>query len=123
MKKRTWRAVFHSAIAGVMDTFRTERNFRIHILATLFILAAAWFFRVDALDWMLLTLAIALVLGAELLNTGIEAVVDLVSPDWHPLAKKAKDAAAGAVLVASLAAMVIGLIVFVHPVLELLSLQ
>ncbi|WP_017811833.1 MULTISPECIES: diacylglycerol kinase family protein [Paenibacillus] len=116
MKKRTWRAVFYSAIEGVIATFRTERNFRVHVLATLAIIAAGWFFHVDVGDWMLLTLAIAMVLGAELMNTAVEAAVDLCSPDWHPFAKKAKDAAAGAVLVASLAAAVIGAAVFIGPV-------
>ncbi len=116
MKKRTWRAVFYSATEGVIATFRTERNFRVHVLATLAIIGAAWFFRVSALDWMLLMLAVGMVLGAELMNTAVEAAVDLVSPDWHTFAKKAKDAAAGAVLVTSGAAAVIGVIVFWHPV-------
>lgn len=121
MKKRTWRAVFYSAIEGVIATFRTERNFRVHVLATIVIIAAGWFFHVDVGDWMLLTLAIAMVLGAELMNTAVEAAVDLCSPDWHPFAKKAKDAAAGAVLVASLAAAVIGIAVFIGPVLSWLN--
>ncbi|MFD1885409.1 diacylglycerol kinase family protein [Paenibacillus wenxiniae] len=121
MKKRTWRDVFYSATEGVIATFRTERNFRVHVLATFFIVAAAWFFRVSVLDWMMLTLAIGMVLGAELMNTAVEAAVDLVSPDWHPFAKKAKDAAAGAVLIASITAAAIGLIVFWHPVLHWLT--
>ncbi|WP_322905025.1 diacylglycerol kinase family protein [Paenibacillus campi] len=122
MKKRTWRDVFYSATEGVIATFRTERNFRVHVLATLAIVAAAWFFQVSSLDWMLLTLAIGMVLGAELMNTAVEAAVDLVSPDWHPFAKKAKDAAAGAVLIASATAAVIGVIVFWKPVADWLSL-
>ncbi|WP_322924517.1 diacylglycerol kinase family protein [Paenibacillus campi] len=122
MKKRTWRDVFYSATEGVTATFRTERNFRVHVLATLAIVAAAWFFQVSSLDWMLLTLAIGMVLGAELMNTAVEAAVDLVSPDWHPFAKKAKDAAAGAVLIASATAAVIGVIVFWKPVADWLSL-
>ncbi|WP_458121709.1 diacylglycerol kinase family protein [Paenibacillus sp. Z6-24] len=121
MKKRTWRAVFYSAIEGVIATFRTERNFRVHVLATMVIIVAGWYFHVDIGDWMLLTLAIAMVLGAELMNTAVEAAVDLCSPDWHPFAKKAKDAAAGAVLVASLAAAVIGIAVFIGPVLSWLN--
>ncbi|MCL9660555.1 diacylglycerol kinase family protein [Paenibacillus hunanensis] len=121
MKKRTWRAVFYSATEGVIATFRTERNFRVHVLATFAIIAAAWFFHVSVLDWLLLTLAIGMVLGAELMNTAVEAAVDLVSPDWHPFAKKAKDAAAGAVLIASLTAAVIGIIIFWQPVLQWLT--
>ncbi|WP_411343207.1 diacylglycerol kinase family protein [Paenibacillus sp. WLX1005] len=113
--KRSWRDVFYTAYEGVVATFRTERNFRIHVLATLVIVAAGWFFDVSQVDWILLILAISLVLGTELLNTAVEATVNLFSPDIHPLAKKAKDAAAGAVLISSLAAAVIGLIVFWDP--------
>ncbi|MEW4370630.1 diacylglycerol kinase family protein [Paenibacillus kandeliae] len=113
--KRSWRDVFYTAYEGVVATFRTERNFRIHVLATLVIVAAGWFFDVSEVDWILLILAIALVLGTELMNTAVEATVNLFSPDLHPLAKKAKDAAAGAVLISSLAAAVIGLIVFWDP--------
>lgn len=118
MKKRTWRAVFFSAAEGIADTFRTERNFRIHVLITCIIITAGILCHVSAVDWMLLTLAIGMVLGAELMNTGVEAAVDLCSPDWHPFAKKAKDAAAGAVLISSIVAIVIGLIVFVEPFLS-----
>lgn len=113
--KRSWRDVFYTAYEGVVATFRTERNFRIHVLATLVIVAAGWFFDVSQVDWILLILAISLVLGTELMNTAVEATVNLFSPDIHPLAKKAKDAAAGAVLISSLAAAVIGLIVFWDP--------
>nr|WP_325175567.1 diacylglycerol kinase family protein [Paenibacillus sonchi] len=67
---------------------------------------------------MLLLLAITLVLAAELLNTAIEATIDLVSPEIHPLAKKAKDTAAGAVLLTAVFAAIVGIYVFYHPVMD-----
>jgi undecaprenol kinase len=81
---------------------------RIHAVAALAVVVAAALLRVPPASWALLALAIALVLAAELLNTALEAVVDLVSPGDHPLAKQAKDVAAGAVLVASLGALAAG---------------
>lgn len=72
------------------------------------VLLLALFFRVAALDFVALALAVTLVLVAELVNTALEAVVDMISPDFHPLARRAKDVAAGAVLVASVGAVVIG---------------
>lgn len=73
---------------------------------------AAWI-GVSALEWAALAMAIALVMAAEALNTAIEHVVDLASPEWHPLARDAKDVAAAAVLICSIGAAVVGLLVFV----------
>jgi undecaprenol kinase len=81
---------------------------RIHALLALLVVAGAAFLRVPPLSWAVLALAIALVIAAELLNTALETLVDLVSPDDHPLAKDAKDVAAAAVLVASLGALAAG---------------
>jgi len=77
------------------------------------VVALGWWLGVSWLEWVALTLAIALVMGAEALNTALEYVVDLASPEWHPLARDAKDVAAGAVLLCSVGAAVVGLVVFV----------
>jgi len=72
----------------------------------------AWWFGVSDMEWIALVLAIALVMGAEAMNTALEYVVDLASPDWHALARDAKDVAAAAVLVCSVGAAVVGAVVF-----------
>jgi diacylglycerol kinase len=81
---------------------------RIHVVIAVLALVAAWLLRLPILGWALVVFTIALVICAELLNSAIEAVVDLVSPQDHPLAKRAKDVAAAGVLVAALAALAIG---------------
>ena len=87
---------------------------RRHFLAALLVLLAVLFLRVSALEFTLLTVSICFVLFAELINTAMEAVVDLVSPEFHPLAKIAKDVAAGAVLVAAFGAAVMGYLILSH---------
>lgn len=105
------RALIH-AFRGVKVAFLEERNFRIHAaLAMLVVFLGAWF-RLPASEWLWILLSIALVFGIELVNTAIENIVDLVSPGYHPLARKAKDAAAGAVLVAAIFALAVGGIIF-----------
>lgn len=85
---------------------------RIHLLITASVLALGLFLGLSRVDWLFLLLAIALVLVAEMLNSAVEVVVDLVSPDFHPLAGRAKDVAAGAVLLAALHAVVAGVLIF-----------
>lgn len=99
-----------------------ERNMKIHAAAGIAVLIAALLLRLPARDMALLLLTIAMVLTTEVINTAIEAAVDLAAPEWHELAKKAKDASAGAVLIAAAFAVFIGLLVFWRPVMTLLGL-
>ncbi|MBT0653501.1 diacylglycerol kinase [Geomobilimonas luticola] len=99
------------AIEGIIHTARTQKHMRWHFLAALVLLVTVLFLRVSPLEFTLLTVSICFVLFAELLNTAIEALVDLVSPEYHPVAKIAKDVAAGAVLVASIGAAVMGYLI------------
>ena len=85
---------------------------KLHIIAMVGALSLGWWLEISRDEWMLLFLTIALVLIAEMFNTAIEAVVDLVSPAYHPLAKIAKDVAAGAVVLAALTALAIGYLLF-----------
>jgi len=101
------------ALQGLRALWATQPNVRIHAVATVCVVAAGGYCQVSRTDWLALVLAIALVWVAEALNTGIEWVVDLASPAQHPLAGKAKDVAAAGVLLASAAAVVVGLLVFV----------
>jgi len=96
------------AIEGILWAVKTQRHMLIHLIAAILVMIAALVLRLTLYEFALLCLAITLVLFAELVNTALEVVVDLVSPDFHPLAQRAKDVAAGAVLLASVAALVLG---------------
>ena len=100
------------AFRGIGILLRTQANARIHAAATVLVMAAGFWFRISRGEWGAVIAAIGLVWTAEGVNTAIEAVVDLVSPDSHPLAGRAKDVAAGAVLCAAIAALVIGVLIF-----------
>ena len=101
-------ASFNCAIEGILWAARTQRHLRYHLLVAVAVLVAALFFHVSSLEFILLVFGMVLVLFAELLNTAIEVVVDMVSPEYHPLARRAKDVAAGAVLMSCVGAAVMG---------------
>lgn len=106
---------FGYAFAGLAYLFRTQRNARIHAaVGAAACLVAAWV-GVSRAEWAVLVFTIALVLILEGLNTAVEAAVDLASPKYHPLAKVAKDLAAGMVLVAAIASVVVGLLILGPP--------
>ena len=108
-------ASFRYAFQGWHHVFRTQQNMWIHgIIATVVFFLALWL-RLPAHDWAMLVLTPAMVFAAEFMNTAIEAVVDLASPGKHPLAKIGKDVGAAAVLVAALAAILIGLLILGPP--------
>jgi len=116
---RRWLVSAGFALAGLRYGWASQRNFRIEVtLGTVAVLTAVWL-RAPLAPVLL---ACGLVLSLELLNTALEAVVDLVSPDRHPLAKVAKDAAAGAVLLACAAAVLVGADVLGPPLLHRLGL-
>jgi len=111
MKPTSFVESVNCAIEGILYTARTQKHMRHHFLAALVVLVAALLLRVTMLEFMLLALAISFVLFAELLNTAIEVVVDMISPEFHPMAKLAKDVAAGAVLVAAFGTAIMGYLV------------
>ena len=100
------------AFRGIGILVRTQANARIHAAAAVLAVGAGFWFRLSRGEWCAVIAAIGLVWAAEGVNTAIEAVVDLASPELHPLAGRAKDVAAGAVLCAALAALAIGLLIF-----------
>ena len=106
---------FGYAGAGVGYLFRTQRNARIHAAVGAAAAAAAAWLRIPRVEWAVLVLTIAAVIILEGVNTAIEAAVDLASPRYHPLAKVAKDVAAGMVLVAAAAAAAVGLLILGPP--------
>lgn len=121
MRRQPWRMTFRYAAEGVMYALRTQINMRIHVVMAFLVIAAGLSLRISRLDWLFVSVAIAMVVVAELINTAVEAAIDLISPDIHPLAKAAKDTAAGAVLLAAVFAVIIGIFVFYRPLLTLIS--
>lgn len=103
---------FSHALAGIRTLIRSQHNAWIHLAATLVTLLAALLLEVTRSDWMLLIFAIALVWMAEALNTAVELLADAVSREHNALIGQAKDVAAGGVLLAAVAAALIGLLVF-----------
>lgn len=123
MKPTSWLESLNCAIEGILWAARGERHIRYHLVAALAVVFLALFFKVSALEFFLLVLAAVLVLFAELMNTAIEAVVDLVTDDYHELAKRAKDVAAGAVLVTSIGSIVLGYLVLSGHIFPLFDSQ
>jgi len=103
---------FACAFRGIAALLESEVHARIHLAATIVALFLGWWCEITRGEWIAVTLAIGLVWVAEALNTAIEYVADLAHPDEHPEVKKLKDLAAAAVLFASIAALVVGLIIF-----------
>jgi len=102
---------FGYAIQGIV-TAMNEQNFRFHVLSAVTVAIAGLLTGLSITEWIIIVFVISLVMGAELFNTAIERVVDLASPDYHPLAKQAKDIAAASVLVFATCSVIIGLLVF-----------
>jgi diacylglycerol kinase len=112
---------FGHAFRGLRVLVQTQRNARIHAVATFLVVAAGALARISPIEWALIALALVCVWATESLNTSIEFIVDLVSPDLHPLAAKAKDVAAGAVLIAAIGSLIVAVLVFGPHVLEFLK--
>jgi diacylglycerol kinase len=113
---------FKYAFQGIVVLFKTQPNAIIHLILAAFAVGLGIFFRISLLEWVVLVLAITVVLALEAVNTAIELLTDLVSPNFHPLAGKAKDVAAAAVLVGAMGALVIGICLFMPKILTFLNL-
>jgi undecaprenol kinase len=117
----SWRKLFSSfifAFSGIVTTFKSEQNFRIHSMVSVIVIGLAVALDFSNERFIILLIVIGLVLSLELVNTAIENTVDLITKEYHPLAKKAKDAAAGAVLVFSIFAVIIGILLFIEPLIN-----
>jgi diacylglycerol kinase len=109
---------FSYAFAGIISTIKSETNFKIHAISALLAVAMGLLFQITMYEWLWISLAIAFVMVAELINTSIESLANLVSPEYHSLIKKTKDAAAGAVLIAAIFALICGIIIFIPRLIE-----
>ena len=114
-KPFSFRKRFHSfryAFAGLKHAWNNEHNFRIHLFATVVVIAAGIYFHLRKNEWIILTFAIAFVIVTELLNSAIELLADFISPGEHKTIEKIKDIAAAAVLISAFAAVIAGILVF-----------
>lgn len=112
MAKQSLPRAFKNAFAGFSYCVLHERNMKIHIIAACLAGCLAWWLQLDRYEILILLLTIAIVFVVEMMNTAVEALVDIVSPEVHPLAKIAKDVAAGAVLIATILSLFVGYILF-----------
>lgn len=100
------------ALEGLLLLLKTQYNAWIHLLATIIVVLAGFYYEITATHWAIITLTIFSVWVAETLNTAFEYLCDVTNPEFHPLVKKAKDISAGAVIISALGAIIIGLIIF-----------
>ncbi|WP_053364137.1 diacylglycerol kinase family protein [Bacillus sp. FJAT-27251] len=103
---------FAYAFAGIRAGLKQERNLQIHLVISMAVILLGFFWRISAVEWLFICLSIGGMLASELMNSAIEKAVDLVTTEYHPLAKQAKDMAAGAVLLFAITSVIIGLVIF-----------
>ncbi len=113
MLQAIWKFIcgFGYAFRGIWIVIRSQRNAQVHCLAVAVVVIAGWLLHISTNEWLAVTLISVIVLALEAVNTAIESVVDLISPGYHPLAGRAKDVAAGAVLIAAIGALIIAAII------------
>jgi diacylglycerol kinase len=109
---------FGFAFNGLIILFREEHNARIHFVASFVAVIAAFWLKLSAIEWVAIIFAIGLVIALEIINSAIENIADFISPEKHEMIKKIKDLAAAGVLVASITALMIGLIVFLPKIID-----
>jgi undecaprenol kinase len=120
-KKYHFVATFKFALEGIKVSFLQERNMRIHTCLSLLVILVGWILSLSISEWLFVLLAIGGMLALEMTNSAIERVVDLVTDQYHPLAKQAKDIAAGAVLIYAILSVIIGLIIFIPKIWAIFS--
>ncbi|WP_234572516.1 diacylglycerol kinase family protein [Rhodohalobacter sp. 614A] len=104
---------FRFAFIGIAEMIKTQHNARVHLVASITVIAAGISLNISNVEWCFLILAIFSVWVAEALNTAFELLCDVASPEFHPLVKKSKDVAAGAVLLSAIGTVCIGLVIFI----------
>lgn len=109
-----WLECFGCALSGLLQALKSERNLKIHFTAAIIVIILMFLFHLSDLEKVVLFIVIGIVISLELVNTAIEHAVNLVTEEYHPLAKLAKDTAAAAVLFFSMISVVIAVIIFLH---------
>lgn len=121
MKSNNFLNSFKFAFEGVIFASKSERNFRFHLLAAIAVILAGMFSHLSTVEWIILILCISGMLSLELVNSALERIVDLASPEIHVLAKLAKDMSAAAVLVFACASAIIGILIFLPKWMEIIN--
>ncbi len=119
-KKRLTNS-FKYAFYGILQSYKGEQNLKIHTIVAFLVIIFGFVFKISYVEWLVCLVLIGLVLMAEFFNTSIENVVDLASPDIHPLAKSAKDTAAAGVLMMAIISSIVGLIIFVPKIISFIG--
>ena len=115
------RNSFKFASSGFFYVLRTQKNAWLHLVATVVVVLLALWLQIDRLEWLAILLVIGLVWMAEFMNTALEVIVDLASPEKHPLAKVGKDVGAASVLIAAILSVIIGISILWQPLIEKLG--
>lgn len=118
-RKNSLRKSFYCAASGIVEALKTERNIQIHSVMTIVVIGAGFVFSLTWMEWLFILLSIVGTITLELVNSAIERVVDLITVEYHPLAKQAKDIAAGAVFLYAIFSVIVGLIIFLPKMMEL----
>ena len=123
MRTKTKKLInsFKYAFTGIATSFKTEQNMKIHIFVMILVIIAGIVFKVSLLDWVILVIMFGLVISAELFNTALETIVDMITEEKNEKAKIAKDVAAGAVLVLAIGSVIVGLIIFIPKILNFIE--
>ena len=112
MKVKEFIDSFNYAVSGIMAAMKMEKSLRVHYIAAITVILLSTFFNLTRVEFMILLLTVVLVVVLEMINTALEKTVDMITRDYHPLARVIKDVSAGAVLIASLNAVVVGYLIF-----------
>ncbi len=123
LKGKKSKNIFYSfkyATEGIIYGLKSARNLKVDLVVSILIIVFGFIFEISSIEWLIVIMCFGLVMSLELVNTAIEEVVNLASPDIHPLAKISKDVAAGAVLLSAIASAVIGLIIFLPKFIDIL---
>lgn len=115
--KRLGRS-FKAAFEGIVSTYKKEQNIKIHTIMAVIVVIGGILFKINYIEWLVCLVLIGFVLMAEFFNTAIEYVVDLASPNIHPLAKAAKDTASAGVLMMAIVSAIIGCVIFIPKIID-----
>ncbi len=110
---------FKFAFAGIVSSFKSEKNMKIHIAVMVLVIICGFIFKLNISEWITCVISFGIVIGSELFNTAIETIVDMISPEYNEKAKLAKDLSAGAVLVFAISSAIVGLLIFIPKIITL----
>jgi len=109
------------ALNGIQSCFKQEPNFKIHTVFALMVIAAGVFFKIANIEWIVITICIGAVLAAELINTAIEGLCNIIHKEEHPVIKLIKDVSAAAVLIVAITSIICGAVIFIPKILSIIN--